>query len=1061
MATIFKKFSEQDYHIIPFNAHKQYSFNSGSASTNSINVFNARYTSESISLYSSASTNPDGLLDNINNVKYNQIDHLFYKDFLTGRVVPGSAGVGIDPNIVNINYDFLNHKRELHKHVNIISMPVGTYGHSIKKGTFIVSASNYITPHSSSTSIVDDSKGNLIISGTNLDDYITDCRQNILNIGPAKGFKRYDLNTIGDIHPYDKNGHLIHSFIEEPTGRTITIGGVTYPETTTGYIKYLRGAERVNVIEEYTSPRNIPTYNVDDSYYLNPISYVKIKFSEQDLFIVKETANNSSSLSGNFDSNFIIEADRFPVMDFTGKSEIKLVHDPKFNFNKNEDFTINFWMKNAQKIGNLSIGNYTIKPDNKQYILSKSTTKTVINTPMEGAAQTLNTNTTGSSQEVDINAENRFPFEVFIDKSNSNDFIYFSRSDGEITPIVSASITSFSSSSKMQHITCRYSASQMEIFINGIGSGISGSDTTSKPTQNNANLYIGNKGGLYYNHITKEYQIPTPDDPNRNIHNFIGSLSQINIFDEALTDTQVKNHYSSSNGSPYVGNIFYSHGIATITHPSHQRLLYHTTYNKDLDVENRFSFDLDMLGFQGQIDSSEMDAAGSTDLTTQGGGDVFIKPDGTKAYIDGGQGQIAQFILSTPYDISSATFEKHSPEFKFIEPTFTETSGDSHGITFNNDGSKVYIANARRRMITEISLTSSFDVGTFHTSKSINIASASYLNGDDVSGAQFNSLDLNFSMSRHPNNAFFLQGLDDVPAHPRFNTSGDKLYFMHKKRAVLYEMQLSESFDIGSHKCFITGSGNTTFGLSGSSEADNRRETHILMKDLSKQSSGSFKAGGTNITATTNDVPGGFTFSPDGKHLLAANTENDTINHFFLSSSFDINTIYPNLNNRRKFLPLKSETIETGIISAEGVKSLHWVEVTGSKITPSGSDSRLYVSIQDRDNRTGDNIYEYHISKSEIHNIRYQGTHLIYEHEYQCSVDEHEYNNTYNISARKIPSSTEETIATFATGSLFKPFVTTIGLYNENRELLVVGKLGSPIRMSDETDTTFVLRWDV
>ena len=82
MATIFKKFSEQDYHIIPFNAHKQYSFNSGSASTNSIKVFSTRYTSESISLYSSASTNPDGLLDNINNVKYNQIDHLFYLTLL-------------------------------------------------------------------------------------------------------------------------------------------------------------------------------------------------------------------------------------------------------------------------------------------------------------------------------------------------------------------------------------------------------------------------------------------------------------------------------------------------------------------------------------------------------------------------------------------------------------------------------------------------------------------------------------------------------------------------------------------------------------------------------------------------------------------------------------------------------------------------------------------------------------------------------------------------------------------------------------------------------------------
>ena len=48
----------------------------------------------------------------------------------------------------------------------------------------------------------------------------------------------------------------------------------------------------------------------------------------------------------------------------------------------------------------------------------------------------------------------------------------------------------------------------------------------------------------------------------------------------------------------------------------------------------------------------------------------------------------------------------------------------------------------------------------------------------------------------------------------------------------------------------------------------------------------------------------------------------------------------------------------------------------------------------------------------------------------------------------------------FTTGSFFKPYVTTIGLYSDGYELLAVAKLGQPIRMSDETDTTFVVRWD-
>ena len=95
-----------------------------------------------------------------------------------------------------------------------------------------------------------------------------------------------------------------------------------------------------------------------------------------------------------------------------------------------------------------------------------------------------------------------------------------------------------------------------------------------------------------------------------------------------------------------------------------------------------------------------------------------------------------------------------------------------------------------------------------------------------------------------------------------------------------------------------------------------------------------------------------------------------------------------------------------------------------------------------------------------IDTLQFQGTHLIYENEYQCTVQEHEYNQTTNISARKTHTSTNPQLADFTTSSLFKPHITTIGLYNNNNELLVIGKLGQPVRTSNETDTTFVLRWD-
>ena len=68
--SVYKKFTAQDKAIIPFNAHKQYNFNSESAALNQLTYFQTQWTSESISLYSSASTNPDGVFDPINTISH-------------------------------------------------------------------------------------------------------------------------------------------------------------------------------------------------------------------------------------------------------------------------------------------------------------------------------------------------------------------------------------------------------------------------------------------------------------------------------------------------------------------------------------------------------------------------------------------------------------------------------------------------------------------------------------------------------------------------------------------------------------------------------------------------------------------------------------------------------------------------------------------------------------------------------------------------------------------------------------------------------------------------------
>ena len=127
--------------------------------------------------------------------------------------------------------------------------------------------------------------------------------------------------------------------------------------------------------------------------------------------------------------------------------------------------------------------------------------------------------------------------------------------------------------------------------------------------------------------------------------------------------------------------------------------------------------------------------------------------------------------------------------------------------------------------------------------------------------------------------------------------------------------------------------------------------------------------------------------------------------------------------------------------------------------------------------------------------LKYQGTHTIYEYEYRVTAKPFEFNTSTNISltpdrsgsitvkegavsmsnffppSHKPSGQGTGSYALFynaaseqlpvVTGSEFKPYVTDIGLYNENNELLAHGKLGKPIRLSDDIETTFVVRFDV
>jgi hypothetical protein len=107
--------------------------------------------------------------------------------------------------------------------------------------------------------------------------------------------------------------------------------------------------------------------------------------------------------------------------------------------------------------------------------------------------------------------------------------------------------------------------------------------------------------------------------------------------------------------------------------------------------------------------------------------------------------------------------------------------------------------------------------------------------------------------------------------------------------------------------------------------------------------------------------------------------------------------------------------------------------------------------------------------------MSFSSSFTIYETQYKATILENEFNYTLNPSA--ISGSTIPTIFSgsnldfentasygkpydFVTSSYFDPYITTVGLYDNDFQLLAVGKLGKPLQTSAVTDTTILINID-
>jgi hypothetical protein len=101
---------------------------------------------------------------------------------------------------------------------------------------------------------------------------------------------------------------------------------------------------------------------------------------------------------------------------------------------------------------------------------------------------------------------------------------------------------------------------------------------------------------------------------------------------------------------------------------------------------------------------------------------------------------------------------------------------------------------------------------------------------------------------------------------------------------------------------------------------------------------------------------------------------------------------------------------------------------------------------------------KYHDTLQGAFTANYKGTHTVYENMVLCNIPKDTMNVSVNPSAIKQGYDSLR-IDGMTTGSLL-PYVTEIGLYNDQCELLAIGKLGQAIQKRNDVDMNFIIRWD-
>jgi len=188
--------------------------------------------------------------------------------------------------------------------------------------------------------------------------------------------------------------------------------------------------------------------------------------------------------------------------------------------------------------------------------------------------------------------------------------------------------------------------------------------------------------------------------------------------------------------------------------------------------------------------------------------DIYIKPDGTKAYIIGALAdKVFQYSLSTAWDISTASYDS-------IDFSVASQGTAPDGLFFSIDGTSMYVSDIVPDTIYQYTLSTAWDLSTAsYASKSFDVSSQAstpasyyikpdgtklYVN-DSVSDSVYQytlSTAWDISTASYDSVSLSTNSVDAAPNGLAFRSDGTRMYVLGTSGDAVYEYSLSTAWDL-------------------------------------------------------------------------------------------------------------------------------------------------------------------------------------------------------------------------------------------------------------------------